>query len=296
MVKAVPASASKDKKKPRTVEPATGTSRKHKQRIEPYHAPPKSTQYELFGSDSNNEEAVSCPEKKGKQHQSFFVRKLPKGFSRIVKSKNGSFFIQLKVFKSIDVENQCNDSKNAILIIKNKTENNTEAWNYLSKFIQSTQTEFRNYRTFFFSADGSSAKRMKMKKRRSASHHTESAAKKTRPTANDLFGNDSGDQAEDGKLGKKLSPISSYITRRVANGYSRQNNDKKEGTHFIDLRVYKCDEIERVQPMNRWRHAIITIRNRTDDNADAWRMLTEFIKATRKEFRDCVPDFIGSPF
>ncbi|CAG9790336.1 unnamed protein product [Diatraea saccharalis] len=117
-----------------------------------------------------------------------------------------------------------------------------------------------------------------------------------KPTANDLFGSESEDEVSPPtsitQPGNK--PIHSYITRRLASGYSRQVDDAKRGTHYIDLRVYRCDEIEHVQPMNRWRHSIVCVKTRTNDNTETWQLLTNFISATRKEYRNCSPTFISN--
>lgn len=119
-----------------------------------------------------------------------------------------------------------------------------------------------------------------------------------KPTAYDLFGTDSEDEefeeTSTPAAGKKIQPLISYLTRRLANGHSRQSFEGKKGTHFIDLKVYRCDEIDNVQPVNRWRHAIVCIKNRTNDDTEAWRHLTNFITATRKEYRKCTPTFISN--
>lgn len=119
-----------------------------------------------------------------------------------------------------------------------------------------------------------------------------------KPTAYDLFGTDSEDEevkdVPAADTGRKLVPLSSYITRRLANGHSRQSFDCKPGTHYIDLKVYRCDEINKIQPINRWRQAIVTVKNQTSDNTDAWQHLANFIMATRKEFRKCPQTFVSN--
>lgn len=70
-------------------------------------------------------------------------------------------------------------------------------------------------------------------------------------------------------------------------------NSPKTGSHFIELKVYNCNEIKNVQPVNRWRHAVITIKNRTDDNTPAWGHLSQLIKETRKEFKGCRADILN---
>lgn len=118
-----------------------------------------------------------------------------------------------------------------------------------------------------------------------------------RSTAAALFGSDSEDDhpaPADNEIGKKVSPLNSYVMRRVTNGYSRQANALKSGTHFIELKIYKCDEIENVSPMNRWRQAIVTIKNRTDVDTESWRHLSAYLTAIRKEFKDCPSMIINS--
>ncbi|XP_049872824.1 uncharacterized protein LOC126380908 [Pectinophora gossypiella] len=119
-----------------------------------------------------------------------------------------------------------------------------------------------------------------------------------KPTARELFGTDSEDETEEPSSSgnKKFTPLYSYLTRRVANGLARQADEDKKGSHYIEMKIYKCDEVEKVSAINRWRHAIVTIKNRTDDDTDAWQHLSKYISATRKEFKNCPPTFIGSYF
>lgn len=138
----------------------------------------------------------------------------------------------------------------------------------------------------------------------SRAHHASTSNQKKKPffkpipskksTARDLFGSESENEDSPALPGKKSSPIVSYMSRRLSNGHSRQVYDNKPGTHFIDLRIYRCDEIERVQPINRWRQAIICVKNRTDDNTEAWQHMANFIIATRKEYRNCPVTFFSN--
>lgn len=113
-------------------------------------------------------------------------------------------------------------------------------------------------------------------------------------TVYDLFGTDSEDDEKEVPAVTGKTPLASYITRRLANGHSRQIYEKKPGTHYIDLKIYRCDEIEKVPPMNRWRQAIVTVKNQTFDNTDAWQHLSNFIMATRKEYVKCPPTFVSN--
>lgn len=117
-------------------------------------------------------------------------------------------------------------------------------------------------------------------------------------TMKDLFGSDSEDEVEtaDSSLGKKPPQLVSYMTRRVANGHARQSDETKQGTHYIELKIYNCEEIERVPPMNRWRQAVVTIKNRCDTNTVAWHNIADYIAAVKKEFKSCPPTFINSYF
>lgn len=121
-----------------------------------------------------------------------------------------------------------------------------------------------------------------------------------KPTARELFGTDSEDEAENvvnsqSASGKK-APLISSMTRRLANGISRQTHPNKLGTHFVEVKVYKVAEIENTSPMNRWRQAILSVKIQTNDNTEAWQHLTKYIAATRKEFKDIPPTFISNYF
>lgn len=109
-------------------------------------------------------------------------------------------------------------------------------------------------------------------------------------SARDVFGSDSDDDGTVLPGNKKNLPICSYFSKRVSGGVSRQTDPNKGGSHYVELKVYNCNEIKHIAPMNRWRHAIISVKNRTDENTQAWAHLSEFIKATRREFKGCRPD------
>lgn len=153
----------------------------------------------------------------------------------------------------------------------------------------------------FLSFQDRVSKHDKIKMKKPASPSCNSASTSAAPelyrraSARDVFGSDSDDeQCNNLKPGKKTAAaLTSYFTKRVPHGVVRQSNTEKEGSHYIELKVYKCDEIKHIQPMNRWRHAIITIKNKTDVDSEAWEHLTQFIKATRREFKDCRPDVIS---
>lgn len=121
-----------------------------------------------------------------------------------------------------------------------------------------------------------------------------------RPTSYDLFGTDSDDEQEEetaaSTTGKKIPPLHSYYTRRVANGLSKQTFENKKGKFYIELKIYDHSEIERVAPINRWRHAIISVKNRTDDGTPAWKHVKDFFKETHNEFKHCPIDYVSSYF
>ncbi|XP_047023155.1 uncharacterized protein LOC124633463 [Helicoverpa zea] len=118
-------------------------------------------------------------------------------------------------------------------------------------------------------------------------------------TSHDLFGSDSDDDREEIaasnlKGNKKITPLYSYFTRRVANGLSRQTDELKQGPYYIELKIYDVKTIEHVAPINRWRHSIISIKNRTENNTPAWARLKDFIDETRREFKNCPLEFVSS--
>lgn len=150
----------------------------------------------------------------------------------------------------------------------------------------------------------------KVQKKRKTSTSAEQAgtSKRTKPiiravpstskaTSHDLFGTDSDEdelnESSETAGKKSATPLISYFTRRLANGMSRQSGPKT-GSHFIEVKIYKKSEIENVSPMNRWRHSIITIKNQTNDDTQAWRHLTKFIQCSRKEFGDYPPTFMSN--
>lgn len=96
-----------------------------------------------------------------------------------------------------------------------------------------------------------------------------------RTTARDLLGSDS-DEPQDSSYGNE--ELSSYIYRRVANGYTKQYKNNQRGSHYIDLKIYKCNELENVKPKQRWRKSILTLKTKTDDNTRGWQHLVDFLK------------------
>ncbi|KAG7308293.1 hypothetical protein JYU34_006987 [Plutella xylostella] len=130
------------------------------------------------------------------------------------------------------------------------------------------------------------------KKRKTTTINPVPAVEKS--TARDLFGSDSDDEEFEETKKPGTAPIYNYFTRRLANGHSRQTNDDKTGSHYIELKVYKTSEIQSVLPMNRWRHAIVTVKNQLDTNSESWKCLDEFIKASKKDFKKCPPTFMSS--
>lgn len=125
----------------------------------------------------------------------------------------------------------------------------------------------------------------------------EKKKKRNKPTSSDLFGDGSGEEEESIPLpskGKKVPPIYTQYTRRVANGISRQCIESKMGAYYVELKIYDVSEIERVLPINRWRHAVVSLKNRTDDNTPAWAYLKKFLNETKKEFKGCPHDFVSS--
>ncbi|CAB3254146.1 unnamed protein product [Arctia plantaginis] len=120
----------------------------------------------------------------------------------------------------------------------------------------------------------------------------------TRPTLHDLFGTDSDDEQEEETVGstsgKKIPPLHSYYTRRVANSISKQIDENKKGKFYVEVKIY--DHSERIAPINRWRHAIVTVKNRTNDGTLAWNHMKNFLKETHREFKHCPIDYVSSYF
>lgn len=289
------------------------------------------SKYELFGTDSEDDSDDDTSSQEGKKYYNnmfcYFIQKYPKVYSQqINKSNIGEYYITLKITFNIDTK-ESNDQLKLVrladLIIKNMTNSDTEAWLHLIKFIRASKRQINQCVAFFeynpicfysfqdpapalkkprpVSSNKGEMKKMKTEKKeksKTASKRTSSVVQEpiVKASANDVFGSDSDDEQFKQamrKPGKTLPKITSYFTKRIPQGVTRQSDPDKEGSHFVELKVYRCDEIRKVQPMNRWRHAIITIKNQSDVDTEAWTHLTQFIKATRQEFKYCRPDIIS---
>lgn len=112
-------------------------------------------------------------------------------------------------------------------------------------------------------------------------------------TAKDIMGTDS-DADENQKAGKK-DELVSYLCRRGSNGISKQFNPDIGGLRFVDLKLYMCNEIESISPMNRWRHAVVTLKTKIDDDNPAYRYLVKFLKKVKKNFKDCPITYVSTP-
>lgn len=116
-------------------------------------------------------------------------------------------------------------------------------------------------------------------------------------TARDLFGSES---EEDDSLkpstsaGKTSPPIYSYYTKKVEKGYARKISETKQGPYYVEVKVYNCEEIASVPPVNRWRHSIVTIKTKTDTDTEMWRHLKAFTSSVDKDFKNCPVTLINS--
>nr|XP_049694812.1 uncharacterized protein LOC126054231 [Helicoverpa armigera]XP_049703896.1 uncharacterized protein LOC126056152 isoform X2 [Helicoverpa armigera] len=135
-----------------------------------------------------------------------------------------------------------------------------------------------------------------------------SSSKKSKPTispisppacvtANELFGDEDDDKNECVKSSTKtgnVPPIHSYFTKRLRKGYSRQISETKEGKYYVELKIYDVEEIKKIMPINRWRHAITTIKTKLDEDKESWHHIKDFILATQKDFKNCPLSYLGS--
>lgn len=146
----------------------------------------------------------------------------------------------------------------------------------------------------------------KMKRKPSKQREGASTAKKqkikpitppARLTALELFGGDSGEEdisaPSCSRNGKPSPPIHSYLTRRQAKGYSRQVNDSSQGKYYVELKIYDVEEIKKIQPINRWRYAITTVKTRMNDDKLSWRYLKDFVREAQKDFKNCPVTLLG---
>lgn len=102
-----------------------------------------------------------------------------------------------------------------------------------------------------------------------------------RSTMNELFGYNS-EENEGNDIPKNI--LYSYLTQRTGNGYARQTYNTKIGSHYVELKIYDCAEIDNVSPMNRWRHAIFALKCKSNTDTKAWSSLTQYITDVKKEF------------
>lgn len=114
-------------------------------------------------------------------------------------------------------------------------------------------------------------------------------------TAQDLFGSDS-EHEEEGTVSKPGNEpprqLYSYFTRRVANGYARQLSETKRGSYYVELKIYNTQEVEKIAPVNRWRHSVLTIKTKASDDSECWPHVKEFVAACRRDFKNCPTAFI----
>lgn len=301
----------------------SSSTKKRVNKITPVTPQQKPTPYELFGTDSEEETEEPRGRKHGNDYDltSYFTIRCLKAYSRQVQTiETGIYYIITKIYNA-------NHIAHPDIVIKIRLSPDTKEWYHIVKFIETSRRQIRNCFIFsclkddrpfirsIISPDRSREVSQKLHRRseenRSQKEHlptaTTSVAMKHRSpsapasvastsrksSARDVFGSDSDEDAVNVQPGKKNLPLCSYFSKRISHGVSRQSDQNKAGTHYVELKVYNCDEIKHIQPMNRWRHSIITVKNRTDDNTEAWKHLTEFIKATRREFKDCRPDIIN---
>lgn len=176
--------------------------------------------------------------------------------------------------------------------------------------------EVKNYLALMMNPTSSRRQRKKRTKRKTPAKPSSSKKLKINPiasppskaTAKDLFGSDSEDgddgdddnkecpdRRSDSKKGNKtIPPLYSYITRRIANGYARQLSETKEGSHYVELKIYNTVEAEKVSPINRWRHSIITVKMKTNEDTEVWQHIKGVVGAARRSFRNCPTSFIPS--
>lgn len=117
-------------------------------------------------------------------------------------------------------------------------------------------------------------------------------------TARDLFGSESDEEDSSVKpstsTGKTPPPLHSYFTKRVNKGYARKISETKQGPYYVEVKVYNCNEIADIPPVNRWRHSIVTIKTKVDADTEMWRHLKGFTSSVEQDFRNCPATLINS--
>lgn len=129
------------------------TSKKRKHQTIAPAAPSKYSSYELFGTDSEDDDdnggAIKTKSSKhGNNMFSYFTIKYHKAYSRqIRKYKLGNYYFDLKVYDT-NKSNALNKRPQPQIAIKNRTNCDTEAWYHLKKFIEASRRQTKQCTMF----------------------------------------------------------------------------------------------------------------------------------------------------
>ncbi|XP_063369034.1 uncharacterized protein LOC134657418 [Cydia amplana] len=100
----------------------------------------------------------------------------------------------------------------------------------------------------------------------------------------ELFPEDEGLEASSASL------LDSSIVQRVANGLTKRTLEL-DGAFFVELRVYKTDDVRRELPENRWKKALLSIKTQLDSDTPPWESLIKFTKHIKSLFKDTEAKF-----
>lgn len=93
------------------------------------------------------------------------------------------------------------------------------------------------------------------------------------------------DSEEEGAIRRAANstPLTSVLTRRVPDGVVRRLQNLR-GDHFIELKLYKVEDINKVAPLDRWEKAIVNLKLQIDGNAAEVTLINKFLKLCKERF------------
>lgn len=84
---------------------------------------------------------------------------------------------------------------------------------------------------------------------------------------------------------RETKVLSSFFVNRVANG-NEKRSAPLEGEYVVDLKVYRTNDIQGVDPIDAWRKALIRVKLQTTEDSEQWRALQRFVHKTDEIFKE----------
>lgn len=87
----------------------------------------------------------------------------------------------------------------------------------------------------------------------------------------------------------RAAALRSWLTQRVAGGYTSQSDPTKVGEYFVELRVYNTREVEKIPANERWKHSLLSLKLGTNTDTRFWKALNATVIAGRDELKHIQP-------